>query len=110
MSDTLFASDPIFAWSGTGYPLTGTIVDASRGIEGVGISGALDPRPVDDIVSLSADRRTLSFTFNAGNSVDQIRILSAVSAVPVPASIWLFGSGLVGLPGVVRKRSIQNNF
>jgi hypothetical protein len=28
---------------------------------------------------------------------------SAVSAVPVPAAIWLFGSGLLGLVGYARK-------
>ncbi len=27
-----------------------------------------------------------------------------VSAVPVPAAVWLFGSGLLGLVGVARRR------
>jgi len=31
-------------------------------------------------------------------------ILKDVSAVPVPAAIWLFGSGLIGLIGVSRRR------
>ncbi|MBZ0071643.1 MAG: VPLPA-CTERM sorting domain-containing protein [Thiohalobacteraceae bacterium] len=31
---------------------------------------------------------------------------SAVSAVPVPAAVWLFGSGLLGLVGVARKRKV----
>ncbi len=31
---------------------------------------------------------------------------SAVSAVPVPAAVWLFGSGLMGLVGVARKRKV----
>ncbi|MCW9024363.1 MAG: VPLPA-CTERM sorting domain-containing protein [Gammaproteobacteria bacterium] len=26
------------------------------------------------------------------------------SAVPVPAAVWLFGSGLLGLVGVARRR------
>ena len=29
---------------------------------------------------------------------------AAVSAVPVPAAVWLFGSGLLGLAGVARRR------
>jgi hypothetical protein len=32
---------------------------------------------------------------------------AAVSAVPVPATVWLFGSGLIGLMGVAR-RKIKN--
>ena len=27
------------------------------------------------------------------------------SAVPVPAAVWLFGSGLLGLIGVVRRKA-----
>lgn len=30
--------------------------------------------------------------------------VAAVSAVPVPAAVWLFGSGLVGLAGIARRR------
>jgi hypothetical protein len=28
----------------------------------------------------------------------------AVSAVPVPAAVWLFASGLLGLVGIARRR------
>lgn len=31
-------------------------------------------------------------------------INQSISAVPVPAAVWLFGSGLVGLAGVARRR------
>jgi hypothetical protein len=32
-------------------------------------------------------------------------VVNPVSAIPVPAAIWLFGSGVVGLVGVARRRS-----
>ena len=35
---------------------------------------------------------------------DNITISTDVSAVPVPAAVWLFGSGLVGLVGVARRK------
>ncbi|MGB7934539.1 MAG: PEP-CTERM sorting domain-containing protein [Gammaproteobacteria bacterium] len=30
--------------------------------------------------------------------------LSDVSAIPVPATVWLFGSGLLGLIGISRRK------
>ncbi|MDH5571229.1 MAG: PEP-CTERM sorting domain-containing protein [Gammaproteobacteria bacterium] len=39
---------------------------------------------------------------------DQVAFESAavtVSAVPVPAALWLFGTGLIGLAGVVKRQS-----
>jgi len=32
---------------------------------------------------------------------------SSVSTVPLPASIWLFGAGMVGLLGVTRRKSLE---
>jgi len=32
--------------------------------------------------------------------------LSVVSSVPVPAAVWLFGSGLLGLIGVARRKQV----
>ena len=44
----------------------------------------------------------------AGNSANfaftSIHIDSITSEVPVPAAVWLFGSGLIGLVGVARRR------
>jgi hypothetical protein len=37
-------------------------------------------------------------------STDFVR-LSVVSAVPVPSAVWLFGSGLIGLIGVARRKA-----
>jgi hypothetical protein len=38
-----------------------------------------------------------------GNAV--IAKLGAVTVVPVPAAVWLFGSGLIGLVGVARRKA-----
>ena len=36
---------------------------------------------------------------------DALWSITRASAVPVPAAIWLFGSGLIGLFGVVRRKT-----
>lgn len=36
--------------------------------------------------------------------IDNVSIVTDVNAVPVPAAVWLFGSGLIGLVGVARKK------
>jgi hypothetical protein len=42
--------------------------------------------------------------FNANFDITSIHIDSYVSAIPVPAAVWLFGSGLLGLVGVARRK------
>lgn len=41
---------------------------------------------------------------NFGGTQYWIRLQGTVSAIPVPAAVWLLGSGLVGLVGVARRR------
>jgi len=36
--------------------------------------------------------------------IDNVSIVADVNAVPVPAAAWLFGSGLLGLVGIARKK------
>ena len=36
---------------------------------------------------------------------DMVMIVESVQPVPVPAAVWLFGSGLIGLVGVARRRA-----
>ena len=42
--------------------------------------------------------------FPGFNAAFELTGAGLVSAVPVPAAVWLFGSGLVGLAGVARRR------
>ena len=55
----------------------------------------------NSVVSLGANSYQVSFN-NAGTVV-QVDV-SIVQAVPVPAAVWLFGSGLLGLAGIARRR------
>ena len=41
--------------------------------------------------------------FNANFDITDLTITS-VTPVPVPAAVWLFGSGLLGLVGVARRK------
>ena len=41
---------------------------------------------------------------NFGGVAYQLHLVGTVSEVPVPAALWLFGSGLIGLAAVARRR------
>jgi hypothetical protein len=77
-------------WYGTGINVVGAVGST---LELYGVSSAGTPAgPVlaYDLGHVSFDGHTLSFTGNA---------------VPLPAAAWLFGSGLLGLLGIGRRRS-----
>ena len=57
----------------------------------------------------SFDRTIGELTFDdAGNlyTIDNVdnRSIIKLSAVPIPAAVWLFGSGLIGLIGIARRK------
>lgn len=47
-----------------------------------------------------------SIYFSAGPNGEAHGLFGTVAAVPVPAAVWLFGSGLIGLTGHARKRKV----
>ena len=79
-----------------GYPLEGpaplAATSASLGL-GYDINGNyIGGTPFDGIRGL--------INIGSGNS------LVVTSVVPVPAAVWLFGSGLFGLIGIARRRKV----
>ena len=63
----------------------------------------------DSSYSLQSSPDTYLINFD-GIAADQSRISGSTLAVdlapiPVPAAVWLFGSGLIGLAGVARRRA-----
>jgi len=112
------------SFSGSTYTQTGWTVNsgslacadvASSGcVGGGGVGAASTPETVDLDATIAFSSLTVGGvgTFEsvvevfAGGPVEttliEMTIVSA--AVPVPAAAWLFGSGLLGLAGVARKR------
>jgi hypothetical protein len=47
---------------------------------------------------------TTSLSWEASPTIHMFSVDATVSSVPVPAAAWLFGSGLLGLLGVSRRK------
>jgi len=94
---------------------TGTIVnsDALFGYE-VGTSGVVASRAGLEMNGNSGDQsQTLSTTLSFSVFMEQGDVIDMfaeggpeVSAIPIPAAAWLFGSGLIGLVGISRRKRV----
>ena len=78
---------------GTNYP-----VDAFFSGRGLAIGGR-------DQIELSADRRTISFSFTTRQAIDQVRIVTEAQAIPEPFAVMLLGSGIAA--AVTRRRTLR---
>ena len=92
---TAASTGALIDWYGTGVNVVGAI---GSSLELFGISGNGKPSGFAlgyDLGKLSFDGNTLTFTANTGSA----------PPVPLPAAAWLFGSGLLGLLGIGRRRN-----
>ena len=91
-------TDPFQGWGGNGDTInwtttTDTTVGSSLALYRYFYDTSLNP--VTQLYgNINIDATTGVVSYNS------------VSAVPVPAAVWLFGSGLMGLVGVARRRSV----
>ena len=76
--------------------------DGIRVIEGMDYSEYTDLSNVPGAVDTDGDG-ILDTAYNYDENGDLIEIIN-LAAVPVPAAVWLFGSGLIGLAGLTRRK------
>jgi hypothetical protein len=72
----------------------------------LGFSGLI-PYDIDNAQGLQTSLRSTSngnWSIGQDNISYGIRVYGETSVVPVPAAVWLFGSGLLGLIGFTRKK------
>jgi hypothetical protein len=83
-------------WNGTGPITSGVFLNVSSVLYGLTGNGGTGQLQSYDLGSFSlSSAGVLTFTANGGSSV------------PLPAAVWLLGSGLLGLAGVGRRRANQ---
>lgn len=90
-------------WSGIVSDLGG---DASLGDTGIAeVVCSIDGCPVGSDYVLSYSYHIRSDDQTGFNFVEQyLRLEGTIEAIPVPAAIWLFGSGLLALMGVAKRK------
>jgi hypothetical protein len=98
-----------FLWGAADYTWTLSAFNGNNLLETLILNPTYGSNSGDYFGIAHAGITHATLTIN-GNSdyvfIDNFTVNSAnVSAVPVPAAVWLFGSGLVGLLGFNRKRS-----
>ena len=82
----------------TSTTLSMNLTGSSNFILGLSNDGGTSWIPDASVVSLGAN--AYSVTFGTGANVIEVD----VQIVPVPPAVWLFGSGLLGMVGIARRR------
>ncbi len=75
-----------------------TLLGSNRFILGLSLDGGSNWTPDDGVSALGGDMYYVNFTGRKVLAVD-------VQVVPLPAALWLFGSGLLGMIAIARRRS-----
>jgi hypothetical protein len=70
------------------------------------------------LASAGTGTQTATFQFSSPTSLTELftnrssttstSFSGSISAVPIPASIWLFGTGVLGLAGLARKKTVKD--
>lgn len=114
-------------WIQNGAPDAVALYESNNLIDSLSYEGALPPFTEGDFMTISDSNTDLVSLSRLLNGIDSNNnaldfqlgcitpgsaniagvgdcSISQVSAVPVPAAVWLFGSGIIGLMGVARRK------
>ena len=107
LSNATISGNPALSW-GTAFNGTSPTINNATGLGGVmdlfvlTTTGTYSPRGG---LTYSNGTPTTQFAFYDLNmSLSSVGDFTAAAVVPVPAALWLFGAGLMGLVGVARRR------
>lgn len=91
----IIGADSDFINGGPALPVLGSFV-----------SGSISPTMVTEYWEMfpNPDTETVKLYVPVEFELQNISIYTESTVVPVPAAVWLFGSGLLGLVGVARRR------
>jgi hypothetical protein len=102
---TTFKTTVEYGHFNNNYSGPGTAYISNNGYSGVNAAGTLELSGLNVLIGQTL---TFSITAEGGGSYTYVALKGQpnieVSAVPVPAAAWLFGSGLIGLTGVARRK------
>ena len=90
----------------SGTPSSTLNITSSNFVFGALASSGNGPWVLGDGTELSPGSNLWNITFAGlgGQGGPEIKMVVDIQAVPVPAAVWLFGSGLIGLVGVARRK------
>ncbi|MCO6412818.1 MAG: VPLPA-CTERM sorting domain-containing protein, partial [Thiogranum sp.] len=96
-----------------GLTLAHSVSEANNGVEfsigGLYASGALPDFSYSNPADLHLVLGAGSSDLNPVSSGTEDTFALQMQVVPVPAAVWLFGSGLAGLVGVARRKASRHN-
>ncbi len=75
----------------------------TNGTDSPWLTGSLSAGSYNLIVEAISDADGVSYAYDIGSAYGDFGL--ELTAVPVPAAVWLFGSGLIGLAGFARRKA-----
>ena len=94
-----------FTATNTTSALALTLIGSDNFILGLSTDGGTNWLPDTSITALGANAYRVAFS--TGNNVTEVDVrVVMTNPVPVPPAVWLFGSGLLGLVGIARRKKV----